>query len=71
MIDNPYNLVSFQWENYDKFAPLKIEPNPDSIQRVYMALKPLDEYVEIPEQQLEKFERTGFTVIEWGGSLIK
>ena len=71
MINNPYNLVSFQWENYDKFAPLKIEPNPDSIQRVYMALKPLDEYVEIPEQQLEKFERAGFTVIEWGGSLIK
>ena len=71
MIDNPYNLVSFQCENYDKFAPLKIEPNPDSIQRVYMALKPLDEYVEMPEQQLEKFERTGFTVIEWGGSLIK
>ena len=71
MINNPYNLVSFQWENYDKFAPLKIEPNPDSIQRVYMALKPLDEYVEMPKQQLEKFERTGFTVIEWGGSLIK
>ena len=71
MIDNPYNLVSFQLENYDEFAPLTIEPKPDSIQRVYMALKPLDAYVEIPEQQLEKFERTGFTVIEWGGSLIK
>ena len=71
MIDNPYNLVSFQWENYDKFAPLTVIPQPDSIQRVYMALKPLDEYVEIPEQQLKKFERAGFTVIEWGGSLIK
>ena len=71
MIDNPYNLVSFQWENYSELAPLTIEPKPDSIQRVYMALKPLDEYVEMPEQQLERFERTGFTVIEWGGSLIK
>ena len=71
MIDNPYNLVSFQWENYDEFAPLTIEPKPDSVQRVYMALKPLNEYIEIPEQQLEKFERTGFAVIEWGGSLIK
>ena len=71
MIDNPYNLVSFQWENYDEFAPLTVEPKPDSIQRVYMALKPLDKPIEIPVQQLEKFERTGFTVIEWGGSLIK
>ncbi len=71
MIDNPYNLVSFQWDNYDEFAPLTIVPTPDSIQRVYMAFKPLGEYIEIPEQHLEKFERTGFTVIEWGGSLIK
>lgn len=71
MIDNPYNLVSFQWENYNELAPLTIEPKPDSVQRIYMALKPLDEYVEMPEQQLEKFERTGFTVIEWGGNLIK
>jgi len=71
MIDNPYNLVSFQWENYDEFAPLTIEPKPDSVQRIYMALKPLDKPIEIPEQQLEKFERTGFAVIEWGGSLIK
>ena len=71
MIDNPYNLVSFQLENYDEFAPLTIEPKPDSVQRVYMALKPLDKPIEIPEQQLEKFERTGFAVIEWGGSLIK
>ena len=60
-----------QWENYDEFAPLTIEPKPDSIQRVYMALKPLNKPIEIPEQQLEKFERTGFAVIEWGGNIIK
>ena len=71
MIGNEYNLVSFQWENYDEFAPLTIIPKPDSIQRVYMALKPLDEYIEIPEQKLESFERQGFTVIEWGGSIVE
>ena len=71
MIANEYNLVSFQWENYDEFAPLTIIPQPDSIQRVYMALKPLDKYIEIPEQKLESFERQGFTVIEWGGSIME
>ena len=71
MIANEYNLVSFQWENYDEFAPLTIIPQPDSIQRVYMALKPLDEYIEIPEQKLESFERQGFAVVEWGGSIVE
>ena len=27
----------------------------------------LDQYTEIPEQKLEKFERHGYSVIEWGG----
>ena len=70
MIDNPYNLVSFQGENYGSFAPLTVSPQPDSVLRVFMALKPLDKPVNIQEQVLVPFERTGFTVVEWGGSIV-
>lgn len=70
MIDNPYNLISFQQEAYTDNAVLEITPTPDSIQRVFMAYKPLKEEIEIAEQKLEPFTREGFAVIEWGGSEV-
>lgn len=65
---NPYNLISFQQEVYTDNAVLTIEPQPDSLLRVFMAWKALDEPVSVPAQQLTSFERSGFTVVEWGGS---
>lgn len=68
MEDNKYNLITFQGEEYTEHAKLKISPEPDSILRVFMVYKPLDKAIDIPEQELEPFEREGFTVIEWGGA---
>ena len=68
MEDNKYNLITFQGEDYTEHAKLKISPEPDSILRVFMVYKPLDKAINIPEQELEPFEREGFTVIEWGGA---
>ncbi|MGN0606555.1 MAG: hypothetical protein ACI4JM_08540 [Oscillospiraceae bacterium] len=68
MQNNKYNLISFQGKEYTDNAELDITPKPDSILRVFMAYKPLDEYIEIPEQRLDTFERNGFSVVEWGGS---
>ncbi len=68
MKDNKYNLISFQGESYIKNAELTITPKPDSILRIYMAYKAINE---IKEQKLKPFERSGFTVIEWGGTRIK
>ena len=31
----------------------------------------LEEYIEIPEQKLNAVQRSGYTVVEWGGSEIK
>ena len=70
MVDNPYNLISFQGEAYTDNAILEIVPTPDSVQRVFMAFKPLDAAIEIEEQKLQQFNRKGFTVIEWGGSKV-
>ena len=65
---NPYNLIAFQTDVYTEAAQLSITPAPDTLIRVFMAWKPLDEPEEIPAQNLIAPERTGFTVIEWGGS---
>ena len=70
MEENAYNLISFQTEAYTETARLQITPEPDSVLRVFMAWKALEEPVEIKPQELQGFERDGFTVVEWGGSEI-
>ena len=71
MQDNAYNLISFQWENYDEAAKLEIAPEPDNLLRVFMAFKGLEASVDIPEQKLPTLQREGFTVVEWGGTEVK
>ena len=71
MEHNKYNLISFQGDAYTDFAKLNITPKPDSLLRIFMAYVPLEEAVDTEPQQLETFERKGFTVVEWGGIEIK
>ena len=71
MQGNPYNLITFQNDIYTDNAVLKIKPEPDSLLRVFMAYKALEEPIEIEEPVIEPFERNGFTVIEWGGTEVK
>ena len=71
MQENAYNLVSFQFETYTETAELTVTPTPDTVIRVYMVYKPLDKDIEIPEQILpETPARNGFTVVEWGGTML-
>ena len=67
MESNPYNVISFQTDAYTEGAVLEINPNPDSLLRVFMAYYPSDEAVEIEAQAFTPFERVGFAVVEWGG----
>lgn len=67
MEGSAYNLIAFQSDDYTDYARLTISPEPESILRVFMAWQPLQEPVEIIPQDLPSFERTGFTVVEWGG----
>ena len=67
MEQNEYNLISFQSEAYTDHARLSIQPEPDTVIRVFMAYKPVENKQEIPEQTLAALERSGFTVVEWGG----
>ena len=69
--DNPYNIISFQADIYTDLAWLKVEPQPDSVLRVFMAVKASSAYVEMKPQSFEPFVREGFTVVEWGGTLVR
>ena len=71
MQENEYNLISFQSEAYTDSAKLNIDPEPDSLIRVFMAWKPLDEFCEIEPQELTSPERAGFVAVEWGGAEVE
>jgi len=71
MQNNKFNLITFAGREYEDIAPMQITPNPDSELRVFMVFKPLDSYMEIQPQELQSFERVGFTVVEWGGTEVK
>ncbi len=67
---NPNNLISFQTDAYTDKARLTINPAPDTVIRVFMAWKPLEDVMEIAPQELTAPERTGFVVVEWGGAQV-
>ena len=72
MQNNPYNLITFQWDAYERIAPLEISPEPDSILRVFMVFAPLRSPVKIASpSERPAFARQGFTVVEWGASKIE
>ena len=71
MQNNEYNIISFQGTTYTDSAKMNIDPAPDTLIRVFMAWQASEVYVNIPEQELNAPAREGFTVVEWGGTVIK
>ncbi len=70
MENNQYNVISFQTDAYDKFVPLKVTPEPDSVLRVFMTWRKSDVYLDMIPQEFPIFIRAGKTVVEWGGSEV-
>ncbi len=69
--NNRYNYIRFEDVNeINSYMDLEIEPKPDSVIRILMDYKPLSKPIEVVEQKITTPERDGFTVVEWGGSLI-
>ena len=69
---NEYNFIRFyEKEEINEMMPLEINPEPETLIRVLMGWKKLDKNIDIKEQKLEKVQRTGYTVVEWGGTEIK
>ncbi|MGI5893160.1 MAG: hypothetical protein ACOX6P_01045 [Candidatus Merdivicinus sp.] len=70
MQENEWNLISFQTNCYTESEKLHVSPKLDSVLRVFIAWKALEDPVEIPPQEVHPFEREGFTLVEWGGTQI-
>lgn len=70
--ENKYNYIRFATkEEIEDDMPIEYSIKPDCQIRVLMTYKPLESEIEVKEQELTTPQRTGFTVVEWGGSLIK
>lgn len=68
---NEYNYIRFATaEEIESNMSLEIDPNPDTVIRVWMTFKGLDAPISVTEQQLTSPERTGFVAVEWGGTEI-
>lgn len=69
---NEYNYIRFATtDEINKNMPLEFSENPDTLIRVLMIYKGIEEPIKVKEQKLTSPERTGFVAVEWGGSEIK
>ena len=56
--------------DYEKIASLKTYPKLDSMKRIYMIYSKVNEDFDFVQQKFEKWNRQGFTFVEWRGSEI-
>ena len=69
--DNKKSIINFDLtEEIENTNKLIIEPKPDSLLRVHMNVKKVNKKINIKEQELKSFNRTGYSAVEWGGSII-
>jgi len=72
MIVKDYVFVTFvPQRDFDRAAPLKVTPAPETTIRVFMDFEPIDEYKKVEPLNIITPERKGYTVVEWGGVLRK
>ncbi|MFA6466499.1 MAG: hypothetical protein WCV71_01410 [Patescibacteria group bacterium] len=70
MTEQAYYFITFMPQaDFDKLAPLEISPRPDTIIRVFMDYRPLNEIIKVKTPVFKTPARNGFTVVEWGGAL--
>ena len=68
---NKYNYIRFaSLDEISSYMELEIDPKPDTLIRVLMVYKPLNGKINVKEQVLTPVERTGYTIVEWGGVKI-
>lgn len=70
---NGESFVTFAAEQYTDNAILTVTPQPDSVLRVQMLISKVDDsnraaFQKLLEQELPRFEREGFVLVEWGGT---
>jgi len=65
---NKLNFIHFEFnESCNEYANIDITPKPDNVYRIYMIWGAVADEFKVTEQKIEQFDRTGFSVLEWGG----
>lgn len=65
---NAWNYIHFMsGETCQQFGELQIDPRPDELFRFYILWHPADAGLQPSPQELPHFNRSGFSVLEWGG----
>lgn len=66
---NDYTFIHFLVnDDYNVFSTNDVNPKPDTSIRIFMEFFGVDEKLSILPQKLPSTVRTGFTLVEWGGS---
>ena len=71
MVVNDKNYIHFMFnEEWNEYAGLEVTPAPDKMFRVFMLWTKAEENknTQVIPQVIESFERSGFTIVEWGGA---
>ena len=69
--NDKYFIYFLQGKDVDDYLPMQVTPKPDSINRFYILAKPVNSTkADLQPQKLDKFKRKGFTLVEWGGSVL-
>jgi len=58
-------------KDMDRLAPLTVTPAPETKIRIFLDFQGLDKMIDLKSQRLSSPKRVGYTLVEWGGLLIK
>lgn len=65
---NYFKIYFIQNKEVDDYVKLKVSPKPESWNRVQIIITPsFDKKSDLQPHKLEKINRKGFTLVEWGG----
>lgn len=68
---NTLNFVHFEFnDECNTYADLDISPKPDNIYRIYMTWGAVQAEFPTADQEFPSMDRTGFSVLEWGGQEV-
>lgn len=68
LMKNKLNFVHFDFnEECNQHAGIEITPKPDNLYRIYMVWGAVSNRFNVTEQRIESIDRSGFSVLEWGG----
>jgi len=65
-----YEILPVFGNDLDAWVELKVTPAPDAVLRFWLFFRGNNRTVELTAPRIHEFERTGTTVVEWGGAVI-